>query len=74
MTMSELEGNTMLVGGEPLGVPETERIRFVPPSEEAVKVCCGAHYEHFRRTGESVVHRDRPLHVFRWSHRTVVAE
>jgi hypothetical protein len=50
------------------------QIRYVPESDDRVKISRGHCYEHFERTPERVLHGERELQVFSWTHRTYVAE
>ena len=63
----------LLVGG-PAALPEAERVRVVGALADTIKLVRGNGYEHFTYSGESHDHGGAPLAVFRWCHRTKVAE
>ncbi|OLE20271.1 MAG: hypothetical protein AUG49_25575 [Catenulispora sp. 13_1_20CM_3_70_7] len=67
------EPNVILTGGSDWSSPE-DRIRFVPPSQEKVKVYLGNRYEHYEPTPETIDYHGRRLRIFAWSGTTTVAE
>ena len=66
-----IEANALLVGGP---AHLWERCRHVPEGVSRLKLCHGAGYEHFTRTGDTSVVDGRELAVFSWITSTKVAE
>jgi hypothetical protein len=66
-----IEANALLVGG-----PSHlwDLCRYVPEDVSRLKLCHGAGYEHFTRTGDTSVVGGRVLTVFSWAASTKVAE
>ncbi|MFH8367376.1 DUF5988 family protein [Streptomyces sp. NPDC018031] len=74
VTAAPCEGNAVL-RGSPLGAPaDMDRIVTVQDIEQVLKLCKGSHYDHYLPTADWEVRSGRRLRVFRWSHRTRVAE
>ena len=63
----------LLVGG-PAALREADRIRVVDTLVDKIKLLLGNGYEHFAYSGESRDLNGSRLAVFRWCHRTKVAE
>ncbi|MBH5334498.1 hypothetical protein IHE55_06640 [Streptomyces pactum] len=67
-------GNVILRGG-PVNEPaDAESVVTVPDTEQVLKLCKGSHYDHYLPTADWEVRSGHRLRVFRWSHRTRVAE
>ena len=69
--MDQIE--VLLVGG-PTGLADADRIRVVGTLVEKIKLLLGNGYEHFTYSGESRELNGSRVPVFRWCHRTKVAE
>jgi hypothetical protein len=66
-----VEPNALLTGGP---TRPWEVSRHVPESVSKLKLCYGPGYEHYVRTGETVVVSGQLLSVFAWATSTKVAE
>ncbi|WP_344260693.1 DUF5988 family protein [Streptomyces sodiiphilus] len=66
--------NIVLQGGSPDFVPDHLRVRYTANVDSTFKLFMGHRYEHFRPTQEKISVAGRELRVFRWDHRTYVAE
>lgn len=72
--LTDLDRVKVLLVGGPAAMPETERVRVVDTLADTVKLPRGNGYEHFAYSGESHERDGSWLAVFRWCHRTRLAE
>lgn len=68
------EGNVVLRGSPATEPSDLDRVMTVQDTEQVLKICKGSHYDHYLPTSDWEVRSGRRLRVFRWSHRTRVAE